>query len=384
MKTPTKTMKLVIDENIAYIRETFAGYGEIVLSHGRKITNELLKDADVLIVRSITNVNAELLQNTNVKFVGTATIGTDHIDKEYLKQNNIAFADAKGCNADAVTEYVYTAISKFLVESGTPSEGVKLGVIGRGNIGGRVVKLAPYLGLKLLVNDPPLQRQGVKYPFVDLQTALSADILTIHTPLYKSGIDKTLHLINSDNIGRTQNIRFLINASRGETAETFALTELTKERKIPLCLDVWENEPKINSELLGLSRFASPHIAGYTLEGKINGTMMMKKALDKFINYSDTFTLLPPLVEDSRIQLQSNKPIIEILYEASRFVYKIEKDTEILKQAAGMPAEESGKYFDSLRRNYELRREFTNYTIELLPYNAQAARVLRMFRFNVV
>jgi erythronate-4-phosphate dehydrogenase len=377
-------MKIVVDENIAYAEETFSGYGDVVLSHGRKITNEMLRDADALIVRSITKVNEDLLQGTRVKFVGTATIGVDHISLDYLREQGIAFADAKGCNADAVTEYVFTLLLHFLVANQVDPHELTLGIIGRGNIGGRIARLAPLLGIKLLVNDPPLQRSGVDFPFVSLQEAMQADVVTFHTPLNRDGEDKTEHLVTRDLLAKAERLRYFINASRGEIADTQALLWLARERHIPLSLDVWENEPSVSAELLEAAATASPHVAGYSLEGKINGTMMMKRALDRFLERSDTFEIRRPAVEDNRIVLSSAPRVHEILAEAAQVVYQVEKDTAALKASISLTAEERGKYFDQLRKDYDLRREFDNFVIELRPFDSEKAEVLRAFRFTVV
>ncbi len=377
-------MKIVVDENITYAEQAFSGYGDVVLVHGRNISNEILFDADALIARSITEVNEELLRNTAVKFVGTATIGVNHIDLNYLKHAGIGFADAKGSNANAVTEYVYTVIAKFLVENDLSPNETTLGIIGRGNIGGRIAKLARYLGFKLLVNDPPLKRSGVRYPFSKLAQTLQADILTIHTPLTMTGEYKTHNLISRENIDSAKKLKFFINTSRGETAETAALLSIATERKVPLCLDVWENEPFINARLLESAKFATPHIAGYSLEGKINGTLMMRQAMDSFFMNTAKFNITVPKVENNRVVLQSEKSIIELLYEATRYVYKIETDTIALKKGVEMEQMARGKYFDKLRKNYSLRREFSSYMIELEPYNQEKAIVLRAFRFTVV
>ena len=153
-------MKLIVDENIAFAKEAFSGFGEVKLLNGRSITNHEVIDSDVLIVRSITKVNQELLKNSKIQFVGTATIGTDHIDLNYLKSNKIAFADAKGCNADSVAEYVFTALLKVATVENISLNNKKIGVVGIGNIGSRVVKLAESIGMKVLKNDPPLERKG--------------------------------------------------------------------------------------------------------------------------------------------------------------------------------------------------------------------------------
>lgn len=377
-------MKLVVDENIAYAEETFSGYGDVVLSHGRKITNEMLHDADALIVRSITRVNQSLLQGTKVKFVGTATIGVDHISLDYLREQGIAFADAKGCNADAVTEYVFTLLLRFLIANHIDPEKLTLGIIGRGNIGSRIARLAPLLGIKLLVNDPPLQRAGVNFPFVSLEEAMQADVVTFHTPLNRDGEDKTEHLVTKDVLAKAERLRYFINASRGEIADTGALLWLKKERYIPLSLDVWENEPAISAELLEAVDTASPHVAGYSLEGKINGTMMMKRALDRFLGRTDTFEIKRPAVTDNRMVLSSAPRVHEILAAAALAIYRVENDTAALKASISFTAEERGKYFDQLRKDYDLRREFDNYILELQPFDSEKAEILRAFRFTVV
>jgi erythronate-4-phosphate dehydrogenase len=377
-------MKLVVDENIAYAEGTFSGYGEVVLSHGRKITNEMLLDADALIVRSITKVNEALLKNTRVRFVGTATIGIDHVDTAWLAKQGITFADAKGCNADAVTEYVFTLLFRYMLAHNLSPQEVTLGVVGRGDIGGRIARLAPFLGLKLLVNDPPLQRAGVRYPFVAFDDVLKADILTFHTPLNREGPDKTIHLLTKEALQKATRLKYIINASRGEIADTEALLALHRERSIPLSLDVWENEPQISAELLRVAQTATPHIAGYSLEGKINGTMMMKKALDKSLGRKNNYRIHRPIVEHNQLTLSSKPEIQEILAEASRYIYDVDIDTAALKKSMQLDPTERGKYFDALRKDYNLRREFDNYTIELRPFDEEKAKVLQAFRFKVV
>jgi erythronate-4-phosphate dehydrogenase len=193
-------MRLVVDENIAFAREAFNEFGSILLLNGRSITKKALKDADGVIVRSITKVDKSLLENSNVKFVGTATIGTDHIDKEFLIKNKIAFSYARGCNADSVAEYVFTALLKIAVDEEINLSDKTIGIVGVGNIGSKVARLAEILGMRVLKNDPPKEREGIGSYYVTLDEILKADIITLHVPLNKDGIDKTVHLINEHNL----------------------------------------------------------------------------------------------------------------------------------------------------------------------------------------
>ena len=243
-------MKLIVDENIAFAKEAFSSFGELKLLNGRDITNDEVKDANVLIVRSITQVGEKLLKNSKVKFIGTATIGTDHIDLDYLESKKISFTDAKGCNADSVAEYVFTALLKVAIEAKLSLKGKAIGVVGIGNIGSRIVKLAESLGLKVLKNDPPLERKGIGKNYVSLNEILGADVITLHVPLSSEGIDKTIHLFNSENLKRIKTGSIIINTARGSVIDNSTLLRESVKRKFNIILDVWENEPTINIALL--------------------------------------------------------------------------------------------------------------------------------------
>ena len=279
-------MKIIADENIAYGREAFECFGDVTLLHGRKITRQDVADADILVIRSITKANAALLEESNVRFVGTATIGTDHLDKAWLDQNNIIWSSAKGCNSRAVTEYVVSAIIDITKDTNLKLEGKTIAVVGAGNIGSRIVKIGNDLGLKVIVNDPPLERKPNRpdFNYVTLEEALKADIITLHVPLTKEGPDKTVHLLNQDNLNLINPGTLLINCSRGAVIDNHALSEFLAGRKdISVCLDVWENEPQVDPALIGLVKIATPHIAGYSLEGKAAGTKMIHDALANYL-----------------------------------------------------------------------------------------------------
>ncbi len=378
-------MKLIVDQNIALASEAFNEFGSVQLVEGRQISNKLLKDADVLIVRSITDVNESLLKNTPVKFVGTATIGTDHIDSDYLSQNNITFADAKGCNADSVAEYVFTALIKIATSEKTDLSKQTIGVVGIGNIGSRVSRLADELGMQVLKNDPPKEREGVENNFVNLDEILTADIITLHVPLNKKGKDKTAHLLNEKNLKKIKEGTIIINTSRGEVIDNQALLSKTKTKNFRLILDVWEKEPDINLELLKETQIGTPHIAGYSLEGKINGTSMIFNALCSHLKKKPAWQPLLPKVEQRELIFPKGKTIEERLLNLFLSVYNIEKDIEGLRNILHLNTKNLRKeYFDLLRKVYPPRREFSNYTIKLSERDLALVPILEAFRFKVL
>lgn len=358
-------MKLVVDENISFAKEAFSLFGEVKLLAGREINNEILKTADILIIRSVTNVDESLLRNTPVKFVGTATIGTDHIDIDYLKNNNITFADAKGCNAFAVAEYVLTALIKICADEKINPEGKSIGIVGVGNVGSKVVKFSELLGLRVLKNDPPLQRKSPDEEFYSLQEVLKCDIVTLHTPLTFEGVDKTFHLLDEEKLSQLKDNSILINTSRGAVIDNSALRKIISQKKLKVALDVWENEPDVELALLEKAVIASPHIAGYSLEGKVNGTIMIFNALNNFLgtNYHFDFTL--PEVKNNLLNYNQTDFNIDELNELLNRIYDIESDTNQIKKMLYFNCEDRVKYFDEMRKNYPLRREFNNYRIKL-------------------
>jgi erythronate-4-phosphate dehydrogenase len=216
-------MKIVADENISCAYEAFSPFGEVILLPGREITNKHLKDADALITRSVTIVNKELLEGTNIKFVGTATIGWDHIDIDYLSKNNVNFSSAAGCNSDAVTEYVFSAMFSIAAGKNISLRNKKLGVVGGGNIGSRVAEIAPSLGLEVILNDPPLKRKTGSDIYQPLDKIYDCDIITLHVPLNVSGEDKTVHLFNKKNLEMLKENSIFINTSRGSVVDNTSL-----------------------------------------------------------------------------------------------------------------------------------------------------------------
>lgn len=377
-------MKIIADENISFALEAFSGLGETELVNGRKIPPSLLKEADALVVRSTTQVNKELLEGTKIKFVGTATIGTDHIDTEYLNGKNIAFSSAAGCNSQAVAEYVVTAIAKAAHERKLKIAGSSIGIIGAGNIGGIVEKLAKALNMQVKKNDPPLLRKyGSGY--CSLEEALACDFVTLHVPLNAEGPDKTIGLIGKKECAILKEECVFINASRGQVVNGGALSEAIEKKNLYAILDVWETEPSIDAGLLKKVKIGSPHIAGYTLEGKANGTKFIYDALCSFLKTKPEWTPNLPEVKKNIIDIDGKEPLEDSLWKAASYIYPIYEDDERLRKVFTLKTEEIGEYFDYLRKSYPYRREFRNYTIKFQPYtfNSDLSNILNLLGFNI-
>lgn len=378
-------MKLVVDENISFAEEAFCSFGEIIMLNGRKIDNKILTDADVLIVRSITNVNEDLLKNTNVKFVGTATIGTDHIDLDYLEENKIAFTSAAGCNSYAVTEYVFCAVSNIISQKKIKKENPSFGIVGFGNIGTKIARYAKAMGLEIFISDPPLERAGHQQKFYPLEKVLQTDIVTFHVPLNMDGEDKTYHLLDEEKLKIVKPGTILINSSRGPVVDNNALLKrLKKENDIFTTLDVWENEPDFNPELLQNIIFGTPHIAGYSLEGKVNGTKMVYDALCNFLGVTPIWKPVLPTVVNNVIKLEKEQNQFEILYSIFEKVYSIKEDDLLLRNSLNMSAEQKKIYFDKLRKDYKYRRELNNYKLQIANYKLQRLDWLKEFRMQII
>jgi erythronate-4-phosphate dehydrogenase len=376
-------MKLIVDENIAFAKEAFSNFGNLKLIGGRSFTNNEVKDADVLIVRSVTQVDEKLLKNSKVKFIGTATIGTDHIDLNYLKRKNIGFADAKGCNADSVAEYVFTALLKVASEEKLSLRGKTIGVVGIGNIGSRIVKLADSLGIKVLKNDPPLERKGIGKNYVSLDEILSADIITLHVPFSLEGIDKTYHLFNDDNLKKIKSGATIINTSRGAVIDNNALLKENLKKDFNLILDVWENEPSINISLLEKTKVGTAHIAGYSFEGKVNGARMIYDSLCQYYKIKPAWKPEPPKIYRTDLKIPEGKTDEERVYKLFATIYNIQNDNTKLRAISKYRSNDQAGYFNMLRKDYPIRREFINYSVHLSPTDSHLKQFLECFRFKV-
>ena len=374
-------IKIVADENIEFVKEAFSELGTLTVLPGRKISKSDLLDADVLLVRSVTKVNEALLDETKVKFVGTATIGSDHIDKSYLVDNNIFFTDSAGCNSDAVKEYVFTVLFQIAEEQKLNLMDKTLGIVGVGNIGSRVAHVANSMGIKVLKNDPPLKRKSNSPEYLELDELMQADIITIHVPLIKEGIDKTHHLFDETRLKKLKGGTILINSSRGSVIDNNALAKIISDKKLTVILDVWENEPNISQELLDKVKIATPHIAGYSLEGKVNGTVILYNALCNYLKSPLTWSPQLPEINDEIIISDTNTQ--QLLQKVFSSIYNIRKDDFNIRKINELTDKERGSYFDSLRKNYALRREFMNYKIRPESDNKEIEEILNVLRFKI-
>lgn len=353
-------MKITTDENIPYVQEAFQFLGDVQTTNGRTLNQQDLLQTDILLVRSVTKVNKTLLQNTPVKFVASATAGFNHIDLDYLAAQNIGFARAPGSNAISAAEYVFTGICLWATKEKKSLHGLTIGIIGCGNVGSRVKLLCEAAGLKCIINDPPLeQSKQVNYTFSSIEDALACDIVTLHTPLSYEGEHPTYRLLNESKINSLQKKTLFINASRGEVVEEPALLKrMNKEKDLTLILDVWENEPKINIQMLKHTLIGTPHIAGYSIDGKIRGTEMIYQAVCDYLGEKIQWSA-------SEIDFGKNtKPYIDVSIidkpqEQVLKAYDINADNDDLKRILSDPSLRDGDYFDSLRKNYPPRREFS-------------------------
>lgn len=354
-------MKIVIDENIPFGKEAFGALAEVVSLPGRAIEPKVLRDAEVLVVRSVTNVDAALLQHSAVQFVGTATAGCDHIDRDYLEKNHILFASAEGANANSVAEYVVAALLMRARETGTPLRGLSLGIIGVGHIGTRVAKKAAALGMDILLNDPPLRRKTGLACYKSFREACEADFITLHVPLILEGPDATRHLFDETAIAALSPETVVINTSRGEVVDNAAFLRAVIRERLPAPIfDVWENEPAINWAFLRQAGIFTPHIAGYSLDGKIAGTRQIYETFCAALGVPPTWTprdsALPgaPLIPLDA----ANRDDLDILSDLTAQAYDLRGDVKRFEAVLALPFEARPEAFDQLRKTYPPRREF--------------------------
>jgi erythronate-4-phosphate dehydrogenase len=361
-------MRIVIDKNIPLAASAFKSLGELVLLDTREINSTAAKDAEILVIRSETKVGRELLAGSRVRFVATATIGTDHIDLPYLESQGIGYANAPGSNANSVKEYVLAALLVLSRRGGFTLRGKTLGVVGVGNIGSKVVKMATALGLNVLQNDPPLARKTGQPQFLPLDELMDADIVTLHVPLTCTREDATFHLFDVRRIAAMKPGAILINTARGAVVDTRALKDALRHGHVSAAVvDVWENEPSIDAEVLQLVALGTAHIAGYSMDGKVNAVRMIREAVGRFL--SDTSTWAPcgqlPPPEIPRIHLDGSGGVEEMLHAAVRKCYDIEFDDRQLRGLLDIPVEERIPYFMTLRTGYRVRREFSSVLVEI-------------------
>lgn len=356
-------MKITADENLALVNYFFADKAQIAYKAGRKITVDDLHDTQALLVRSVTKVNEALLANTAVSFVGSATIGTDHLDIAALQAKSITVAHAPGCNAQAVAEYVVTALLTLRPQLINAGNTFALGIVGLGNVGKRLAKLANRLGWRVLGTDPHVQLEHVEN--LDFSALLvQADAISLHVPLEKAGENPTYHLIDSTAFERMKADCILINSSRGAVvSEQALLDDLAEDRatsKRQVVLDVFEFEPRIHKTLLDQLALATPHIAGYSLEGKARGTEMVYQAWCQHFGF-DISKQLEGQLPDMPQLFAAGQPINAQLLALLPQLYDIKADDAALRACVDAEGWVEAGQFDRLRKEYPLRREWLAY-----------------------
>ncbi|MFJ2446566.1 4-phosphoerythronate dehydrogenase PdxB [Pseudomonas sp. NPDC087626] len=361
-------MLIVADENIPLLDAFFEGFGEIRRVPGRSIDRATVEQADVLLVRSVTNVSRDLLQGSKVRFVGTCTIGTDHLDLEYFAEANIGWSSAPGCNARGVVDYVLGSLLTLAEIEGVALAERTYGVVGAGEVGGRLVKVLQGLGWKVLVCDPPRQAsEGGDYASLE-QIIAQCDVISLHTPLTSSGEQSTRHLFDRQRLEQLKPGAWLINASRGPVVDNQALREVLLEREdLQAVLDVWEGEPSVDIALAELCVIATPHIAGYSLDGKQRGTAQIYQALCQFLGQPATVSLdqLLPAPWLAQVSLSASSDPAWALAMLCRGVYDPRRDDADFRRSLVVSGAEQRTAFDLLRKHYPQRREIDGLRVQI-------------------
>ena len=383
-------MKIVIDDKIPFIRGAFEPYAEVVYLAGAKTRPEDVKDADALITRTRTACNEALLKGSSVKMIATATIGFDHIDTAWVEANGIEWTNAPGCNSWSVKQYVSAVLCTLAREKGLKFEDLTLGVVGVGNVGTKVAEAARILGCRVLLNDPPRVRTN-DFPtipgvgndaFTDLDTLVrESDIITLHVPLTKEGEDATWHLFDAARLSGLRKDQILINSSRGPVVDNAALRKVLEKGSVRAAvLDVWEGEPDLDPELVRLLAITTPHIAGYSADGKANGTTMSVQAVARKLGISALYDWKASGVPDPAQPLAftveaAGKSLQQVLEEAVLYTYDPHRDSDPLRADLGA--------FERLRGDYPVRREPTAFTVTLRGGTPAQADALGRLGFTV-
>ncbi|MEN8158157.1 MAG: 4-phosphoerythronate dehydrogenase, partial [Bacteroidota bacterium] len=374
-------IQIVADHKIPFLKGALEGVASVKYLSGGEISRSDLLEADALIIRTRTRCDRSLLEGTGVKFIATATIGHDHIDREYCSEAAISWVNAPGCNASSVQQYMVSTLLYLAVERNLELSSLTLGVIGVGNVGSKVVKAAESLGMKVLMNDPPRERSEGSGPFVPLEHLLAqSDVVTLHVPLNRGGADNTLQMVNRQFIQQMKPGAILVNSSRGGVVSEQHLISGIESGKISgAVLDVFQGEPEVGAGLLDLLTLATPHIAGYSLDGKANGTTMAVQAVSQFFNLGldgwepDGI----PLPEQTMLLGDASSfSRNELLWELFRQTYDVSKDDRRLR--------DQPEAFESLRGNYPLRREPPAFSVRLFQGYPEIRELLEALGFSVL
>ncbi|MFY9151107.1 MAG: 4-phosphoerythronate dehydrogenase PdxB, partial [Prolixibacteraceae bacterium] len=371
-------MKIIIDDKIPYIHGAFEGVAEVVYLPGSKTTPEIAKDADAIVTRTRTICNEKLLAGSSVKFIATATIGFDHIDTDYCDQAGIKWTNAPGCNSKSVEQYIASTLMVLAETRKFQLKDLCLGVVGVGNVGSKVARIGELFGMKVLLNDPPRERAEGSASFVSLKKVMEeADIITLHVPLNMKGWDATFHLGNTEFFSGLKKKPVVINSCRGEVVDTLDVKTALKSGQISgFVCDCWENEPDLDLELLAMTEIATPHIAGYSKDGKATGTQMSVEAISSFFNLglnnwkpSGVEAPINPVFELDGAGLSQQ----EIISKAILATYDIRNDDHAFRK--------NTEKFEQLRGDYPVRREFPAFTIVPKNIDSDTLAILQKLGF---
>jgi erythronate-4-phosphate dehydrogenase len=373
-------MKIVADDKIPFLKGVLEPYAEVVYLPGKEISRKTVLDADALLIRTRTKCTEDLLKDSGVGYIGTATIGFDHIDTQYCEKNRIFWTNAPGCNSSSVQQYIAAAMLKLASEFRFNLAGKTLGIVGVGNVGSKVEKLAKLLGMSVLLNDPPRARKEKDKEFVSLGDILyNSDIVTLHVPLNVVGEDSTYHLFDEKKFKKLKKGTWFINSSRGEVTETQALKKVLDSGKLGgAIIDVWEHEPDIDIDLMAKTFLSTPHIAGYSTDGKAKGTSMIVNSLCQHFDLplEDWYPENVPEPEHPEIHIDGKDKTDEaVVTEAILHTYNIDEDNINLRFS---PSD-----FEKQRGNYRLRREFPAFIVTLTHGSKEAKKVLKGLGFRM-
>jgi len=374
-------MKFIIDNQIPYIKGALEPYAEVLYLQGNLTTAGVVKDADALVTRTRTICSKEVLEGSRVKFIATATIGFDHIDTSYCKTAGIKWVNAPGCNAESVNQYISSALCTYSKRQGIALSGKTIGIVGVGQVGSRVAKTCEILGMKVLLNDPPRERQEGSAQFVSLETIQEqADMISFHVPLNMEGVDRTYHMVDGRFLQGLKKRALIFNTCRGEVFDTPAVYSAKMSGAVSgMVIDCWENEPELDLQLLSLADIGTSHIAGYSRDGKANGTRMSVQAISRFfglgIDEWEPAGVEPP--GNPHIELagrnQGEEPLLAAAILSS---YEIENDDKALRDQPHL--------FEQLRGDYPVRREFSSYTIRAKNVDPGVVGKLKKLGFEVL
>ena len=374
-------LRIVADDKIPFLKGAFEEVARVKYLPGTAISKSDLTDADALIVRTRTLCNRELLEGTSIKFIASATIGFDHIDTDYCRSAGIQWTNAPGCNSSSVQQYLVSTLLYLANLSNLKLSKLTLGAVGVGNVGSKVARAAKALGMKVLLNDPPRQREEGAEEFVSLDHLLAhSHVVTLHVPLNTEGIDKTEGMVNDDFIRHMKKDSVLINTSRGGVVEESALLKGIREGILSdVVLDVFRNEPHIDPELLHAITLGTPHIAGYSLDGKANGTIMSVRAVSRFFHLGlDNWE--PdgvPGPNPRELLADASQGILqEIVWDLFRVTYDVTADDQRLRGDPGS--------FEQQRGDYRPRREPAAYVVRLFQGYEEIRSLLEKLGFSVL